>query len=65
MAAALVARGAVHMPAVLVARGRVRMAAALAGCSGRRTGWTFLTLVSTNRLWNHSPPLVGAPFLDL
>ena len=29
------------------------------------TGWTISHLVSTNRLRNHSPPLVGAPFLDL
>ena len=46
------------------ARGAVHMAAALAG--GRKamvgTGWT---IVSTNRLRNHSPPLVVAPFLDL
>ena len=47
--------------------GGMHMAAALAGY--RRalvgTGWTISRLVSTNRLRNHSPPLVGAPFLDL
>ena len=29
------------------------------------TGWTISHLVSTNRLRNHSSPLVEAPFLDL
>ena len=29
------------------------------------TGWTISHLVSTNRLRNHSSPLVGAPFFDL
>ena len=44
--------------------GAVHMAAALAGCRKALvgTGWT---IVSTNRLRNHSPPFVGAPFLDL
>jgi len=43
------------------------MAAALAGCSKAfvSTGWTISHLASTNRLKNHSPPLVRAPFLDL
>ena len=49
------------------ARGTVHMAAALAGCRKALvgTGWTISHLVSTNRLRNHSPPLVGAPLLDL
>ena len=49
------------------ARGAVHMAAALAGCRTALvgTGWAISHLVSTNRLRNHSPPLVGAPFLDL
>ena len=49
------------------ARGAVHMAGALAGCRKALvgTGWTISHLVSTNRLRNHSPPLVGAPFLDL
>ena len=49
------------------ARGAVHMAAALVGCRKALvgTGWTISHLVSTNRLRNHSPPLVGAPFLDL
>ena len=40
---------------------------ALTGCRKAlvSTGWTISHLVSTNRLRNHSPPLVGAPFLDL
>ena len=44
------------------ARGAVHMAAALAGCRKALvgTGWTISHLVSTNRLRNHSPPLVGA-----
>ena len=48
-------------------RGAVHMAAALAGCRKAlvSTGWTISHLVSTNRLRNHSHPLVGAPFLDL
>ena len=51
----------------VVRRGAVHMAAALAGCRKAlvRTGWTISHLVSTNRLRNHFPPLVGAPFLDL
>ena len=49
------------------ARGAVHMAAALAGCRKALvgTGWTISHLFSTNRLRNHSPPLVGIPFLDL
>ena len=49
------------------ARGAVHMATALAGCRKAlvSTGWTISHLVSTNRLRNHSPPLVGAPFLNL
>ena len=49
------------------ARGAVHMAATLAGCRKALvgTGWTISHLASTNRLRNHSPPLVGAPFLDL
>ena len=49
------------------AQGAVHMAAALAGCRKALvgTGWTISHLVSTNRLRNHSPLLVGAPFLDL
>ena len=49
------------------ARGAVHMAAALAGCRKALVGngWTISHLVSTNRLRNNSPPLVGAPFLDL
>ena len=49
------------------ALGAVHMAAALAGCRKAMvgTGWTISHLVSTNRPRNHSPPLVGAPFLDL
>ena len=45
----------------------VHMAAALAGCRKALvgTGWTISHFVSTNRLRNHSPPLVEAPFLDL
>jgi len=45
----------------------VHVAAALAGCRKALvgTGWTISHLVSTNRLRNYSPPLVGAPFLDL
>ena len=45
----------------------VHMVAALVGCRKALvgTGWTICHLVSTNRLRNHSPPLVGAPFLDL
>ena len=42
------------------AQSAMHMAAALVG-----TGWTTSDLVSTNRLRNHSPPFVGAPFLDL
>ena len=38
----------------------MHMAGALVG-----TGWTISHLVSTNRLRNHSPPLVGAPFSGL
>ena len=29
------------------------------------TGWIISHFVNTNRLRNHSPPLVGVPFLDL
>ena len=45
--------------------GAVHMLAALAGCRKALvgTGWTISHFVSTNRLRNHSPPLVGAPFL--
>ena len=32
---------------------------------GTKLGWTISHLVSTNRLRNHFPPLVGVPFLDL
>ena len=48
------------------ARGAVHMVAALAGCGKALvgTGWTISQLVSTNTLRNHSPLLVGAPFLD-
>ena len=48
-------------------RGAMHMVAALASCRKALvcTGWTISHLVSTNRLRNHSPPLVGAPFLDL
>ena len=47
--------------------GAMHMAAALADL---QKPWSalagpFLILVSTNRLRNHSPPLIGAPFLDL
>ena len=45
------------------ARGAVHMAATLAGC--RKALVTISHHVSTNRLRNHSPPLVEAPFLDL
>ena len=47
--------------------GAVYMAAALAGYRKAwfGTGWTISHLVSTNRLRDHFPPLVGAPFLDL
>ena len=47
--------------------GAVHMAAALASCKKALvgTGWTISHLVSTNRLRNHSPPLVGAPFSGL
>ena len=56
--------GGVGRVSALVA---MHMAAALAGCiiALVGTGWTISHLVSTNRLRNHSPPLVGAPFLDL
>ena len=49
------------------ARGAVHMAAALAGCKKAfvSIGWTISHLVSTNSLRNHSPLLVGPPFLDL
>ena len=49
------------------ALGAVHMAAALAGCRKAlvSTGWTISHLVNTNRLRNHSPPLVEAPFLNL
>ena len=45
----------------------MHIAAVLADCRKAlvSTGQTILILVSTNRLRNHSPPLVGAPFLDL
>ena len=48
-------------------QGAVHVAAALAGCGKAlvSTGWTISHLVSTNRLRNHFPPLVVAPFLDL
>ena len=48
-------------------RGAVHIAAAFAGCRKALVGngCTFSHLVSTNRLRNHSTPLVGAPFLDL
>ena len=51
----------------VLAQGAVHMLAALAGCRKAlvSTGWTISHLVSTNRLRNHSPPLVGAPILDL
>ena len=44
--------------------GAVYMAAALAGCRKAlvSTGWS---IVSTNRLRNHSRPLVTTPFLDV
>ena len=47
--------------------GRVSAWGALAGCRKALvgTGWTISRLVSTNMLRNYSPPLVGAPFLDL
>ena len=47
--------------------GAVHMVAALASCRKAlvSTGWTISHLVGTNRLRNHSPPLVGAPYLDL
>ena len=49
------------------AQGAVHITAALAGSRKALvgTGWTVSQLVSTNRLRNHSPPLVGGPFLDL
>ena len=49
------------------AQGAMHMAAALAGYRTAliSTSWTISHLVSTNRLRNHSPPPVGAPFLDL
>ena len=45
----------------------VHMAGALASCRKALvgSGWTISHLVSTNRLRNHSPPLVGAPFSGL
>ena len=48
-------------------QGERHMAAALNGCRTALVGigWTISHLVSTNRLRNNSPPLVGAPFLDL
>jgi len=47
--------------------GAMHMVAALASCRKAlvSTGWTISHLVGTNRLRNHSPPFVGAPFLDL
>ena len=49
------------------ARGAVHMAAALAGCrkSLGRHWLGHFSPCSTNRFRNHSPPLVGTPFLDL
>ena len=49
------------------ARGAVHMAAALAGCRKTlvSTDWTISHLVSTNRLRNHSPPLVGGTISGL
>ena len=43
------------------------LAAALASCRKALVGIgrTISHLVSTNRLRNHSPPLLGAPFLEL
>ena len=48
----------------VLAWGAVQMADALAGYKSS-LGQPISHLVSTNGLRNHSPPLVGAPFLDL
>ena len=60
-------KGGIEEGGQVSAQGAVHMAAALAGNRTALvgTGLTISHLVSTNRLRNHSSPLVGAPFLDL